>query len=480
MFTANGQTVVGPDPDCVVREQSAQVIQGVKRQMGHPGFTIRHQDRDLNAEFVSACILMKLKQDAERRIGTIGNAVITVPYYFNDACRTATRNAGHIAGLNVVDLINEPTAATLTYAWTQGQLGNLENNSHSQRILVYDLGGGTFDVTVVRCTPTSFEVIATDGDVRLGGMDWTQRLVDHLAVAFRNQHGVDPRENRESELDLREQCEQAKRKLAARHQTPLQISVGRQTLNVRVQRAEFESLTADLLQRTQDTTELVLEAAGVAPNEVDEVLLVGGSTRMPAVFRMLKQLVGKPPSVVLNPQLAVARGAAIHAAILESRDTEGRSASSQALLRRLQSISMVDVNSHSLGLELTDPRDKSLKRNHIMIQRTSRLPCEFRQRFVTTTDNPREIRFRLLEGEASDINACTILGDLLIGRLPSNLPAGSPVEVAYSYDINRCVHVTAKELTGNRSATVTLDFNGAIDPKQLESFRELASRYRVS
>jgi molecular chaperone DnaK len=470
---------VGPTPEMMI-EQPENTIVAIKRQMGNGEFFRVYEGKKLTPEFLSAMILRKLKQDAERVIGPIGNAVITVPYYFNDPCRQATVQAGRIAGLNVIDVINEPTAATLTYAWTIGEMGlPTAAGRPPRKILVYDLGGGTFDVTVVTYTPTSFRVEATDGDTFLGGLDWTRRLVNFAAEQFQQRFKMDPRDDAHSRVALTEACEIVKEDLTKRMRTTVDVAHRGLELQVTVTRNDFERLTADLLQRTRDTTELVMELAKVGAGDLDEILLVGGSTYMPMVHQMLEELTHRQPSTALDPRIAVAQGAAVHAAILEARATGGRSRLSDAVRNRLGVVKSTDVNSHSLGVEITDHSMPGRKRNHVMIPKNSPLPARVAQRFVTDSPNPQGIRIRLLEGEASDVNACTRVGDFRIKDLPPNLPAGSPVEVAYSYDARRRIVVSARELTGNAEASVDIKWEGALDTVTIDAFQALADTYEI-
>ncbi|MEX0717153.1 MAG: Hsp70 family protein [Planctomycetaceae bacterium] len=478
LVESDRRAIVGPSSAQAI-EFPERTVAAIKRQMGNADYFRVFDERKLSAEFVSAMILRKLKQDAEREIGPIGNAVITVPYYFTDPARRATVNAGRIAGLNVIDLINEPTAATLAFAWMRGELGRGDGESPERTVLVYDLGGGTFDVTVVRCTATTFAVAATDGDTFLGGLDWTRRIVDHAAEQFRRKFGADPRGEPHALARLTEDCERIKRILSEQQRAILDISFEGRTTTIGISRGDFEKLTADLLQRTRDTTQIVLELAGVRPDELDEVLLVGGSTHIPAVLRMLKAVTGRAPSRALDPQLAVAQGAAIHAAILEARATGGEGRIAAALHKRLRSIVTRDVNSHSLGVEVSEPGAIALRRNHIMIPRNSPLPIEVEREFVTDTPNPEGIRIRLLEGEAADVRACTRVGDLRITHLPENLPAGSPVNVAYRYDERRRIQVTARELTGNNESQVRIVWEGPPHVDTAAAFRKLAEEYQV-
>jgi molecular chaperone DnaK len=480
LLLGDGQhAFVGPSAASVALADPQNVVVGIKREMGSTEFAIDHNGRRLNPEVLSALILMKLKRDAEQETGRIANAVITVPYYFNELRRRATQTAGDIAGLNVIDIINEPTAATLAYAWLQGDLGKLGPSDQPKTILVYDLGGGTFDVTLVKYTPTEFSVIATDGDTRLGGLDWTDRLAEHVSGRLQRQYGVDLRTDQRASLELTLLCEDAKRELSTNTETAIHLQRGDHTLTCEFSREDFENVTADLLQRTRDTIEFVLDYASASPSDLDDVILVGGSTRMPAVSQMLMQLTQRAPCIVLDPQLAVAQGAAVHAAILQAKVTGSRGDLGQAVLSRLRNITATDVNSHSLGVEITDVKRDGAKRNHIMIPRNTELPSTVTGRFVTTTDSPNAIRIRLLEGEAEDPRACTFIGHCRIVNLPDDLPTGTPVEVTYGYDNRGHVHVSARELAGNTAASVEIAWDGGMDEPALAAFRKLVHDYRV-
>jgi molecular chaperone DnaK len=474
-----GHVMVGPSFERISIESPDHIVEAIKREMGSKDYFKVYQNKKLTPEFISALILKKLKQDAEKRIGPVANAVITVPYYFNDVRRKATQDAGRISGLNVIDIINEPTAATLAYAWNRGELGRTDLKQTERRILVYDLGGGTFDVTVVTYTPTHFRVLATDGDVMLGGLDWSRRLVDHMAEQFQQKFGEDPRETPESLLAFTQECEDAKRELSDKAQIPVTVYHKGKTLTVALTRGDFERMTADLLQRTKDTTELVLKQSGVDPSTLDEVILVGGSTYMPVVEQMLREVGKRDPSRTVLPEEAVAQGAAIHAAILEARTSGAESRLGAAVLKRLRAVNTEDVNSHSLGVKITDPNEKTRKINHIMIPRNTAIPYSIKQRFVTTSHNQQSIHIYILEGEVSDPAACSLIGDFRIMNLPPNLPAGSPVEVEYSYDANGRIHAVARELTSNSAANTEIVRDSGLDDAGLESFRSLAVEYQV-
>jgi molecular chaperone DnaK len=476
----DGHISVGPSTEELVHQDPACVVEAIKREMGRKDWYKVYQNRRLTPEFISALILKKLKQEAETRIGPIGNAVITVPYYFNDLCRKATQDAGHIAGFNVLDILNEPTAATLAYAWIKGELGRTDLQVPERTIMVYDLGGGTFDVTAVKYTPTHFHVVATDGDVRLGGIDWSRRIVDHVAEQFTRKYGGDdPRQDPATLLAFTQEAEAVKRELSSRTSVPLTLTYDGKSITVAVTRDDFEKMSADLLQRTVDTTELVLEQAGIDPKQLDEILLVGGSTHMPAVEQALTRICGRAPSRSLNPDIAVAQGAAIHAAILEAREAGGGSRMAKAVIKRLKSVTTHDVNSHSLGVEISDPKDTRRKKNHSMIPRNTPIPHKVLQKFRTDTPNPTSIVVRLLEGEVSDVDACTLIGDCRILGLPEVLPVGSPVEVSYSYDSSGRIHVGAKEITSNTKATTAIHRDVGLNDDGLEAFRRLAADYQV-
>ena len=474
------RVVVGPSFERISVANPDSIVEAIKREMGNKNFYVVYQNKQLTPEFISALILKKMKQDAEKIIGPIANAVITVPYYFNDVRRKATQDAGRIAGLNVIDIINEPTAATLAYAWSKGELGRADLKAEERTILVYDLGGGTFDVTVVRYTPTSFRVLATDGDVMLGGLDWSKRLSDHLVEQFKRKFGVDPSEDPETMLTFHQEAEDAKRDLSSKMQVPISVYYKGNTLSVSLTRTEYERMTADLLQRTKDTTELVLQQSGVAPGTLDELVLVGGSTYMPVVEQMLREICQREPSRALAPERAVAEGAAIHAAILQARNGVNTGGIVDVVQKRLNSVKTTDVNSHSLGIKISDPKDKTRKINHIMIPKNSPIPHNVKQRFGTNTDGQQRIHVEILEGDAIDPAACELIGDFRITNLPQSLPKGSPIEITYSYDGSGRISATAKELTGNNQASAEIVRDSGLNEGQItDALSTLQNEYDV-
>lgn len=470
------RVVVGPSFERISIADPKSIVEAIKREMGNKDFHVVYQNKKLTPEFVSALIMKKMKQDAEKEIGPITNAVITVPYYFNDVRRKATQDAGRIAGLNVIDIINEPTAATLAYAWEKGELGRTDLGTDERTILVYDLGGGTFDVTVVRYTPTNFRVLATDGDVMLGGLDWSKRLADHLVAQFKQKYNLDPSQSAEAMLQFNQESEDAKRDLSTKSQVPLSVYFEGKTLSVSLSRPEFERMTADLLQRTKDTTELVMQQAGVKAGMLDEMILVGGSTYMPVVEQMLREVTGREPSRDLMPERAVAEGAAIHAAILQARHGDGSSKVTAAVQSRLNNVRTSDVNSHSLGIKISDPSDKTRKINHIMIPKNTPVPHNVSQRFGTNSDGQQRIHVEILEGDAVDPAACELIGDFRVFNLPASLPKGSPIEITYAYDSSGRIDAKARELTGNNEASAEIVRDSGLDDRQIVDALEVLSK----
>lgn len=478
LLADSGHVVVGPSRMRAAMEDPDHVVDRVKRHMGAADYKRTFDGHEITPEFLSALILKKLRQDAEKRIGKIGNAVITVPYYFNDARRKATEDAGRIAGLNVIDIINEPTAATLTYAWKRGELGATGGDQRPHMALVYDLGGGTFDVTVVKYTPSHFQVLATDGDVHLGGIDWNDRLVDYVAEEFKSRHGVDPRESASTLQMLRHDADQAKITLSETNSATLACRHQGKAMSLQITREKFEELTGDLMQRTADTALLVLEQAGVTAQQLDAVVLVGGSTLMPRVPQMLKELTGRDAFQGLSPHTTVAQGAAIHAAILEAKFRGESSELAERVRKLLRNVKQEDVNSHGLGIAARNPKTGKMV-NHVMIPRNSKLPVEVKRTFVTSEPNQQRVNIKVIEGDAPDPDACSLLGNCRITGLAKDLPKGSPIEVTYAFDESGRVRVKAQDKTGGKEAAIEIERKGGLNAGELANFTKLAGGYRV-
>ena len=479
LLAESGHVIVGPSPMRAALEDPENIVDRVKRHMGDRQFKRTFDGHEITPEFVSALILKKVRQDAEKHIGKIANAVITVPYYFNDARRKATQDAGRIAGLNVIDIINEPTAATLTYAWTRGELGAIDRKFERPHLaLVYDLGGGTFDATLVRYTPTRFQVLATDGDVYLGGIDWNERLVDHVAAAFQERHGTDPRQSPATLQVLRNDCDAAKIALSQQEQATIACRHEGKSIRVTVTRQQFEEMTADLLQRTIDTIDLVLEQGKATYEQLDAIVLVGGSTLMPKVAAQIEAVTGIEPYRGLSPHTAVAQGAAIHAAILEVKHRGQQSRLAEVVRKHLSAIRQEEVNSHGLGMVARHPKTgKPI--NHVMIPRNTRLPVEVRQTFYTNQPNQQRVTVKVTEGDAPDPAAVTLIGNCRVTGLPPNLPKRSPVEVIYSFNTDGRVRVRAIDKTGGNEAATVIERQAGLDESQVDLFRRLAAEYKV-
>lgn len=479
LLADSGHVVVGPKRSRAAMEDPSNIVERIKRHMGESEFKRTFDGREITPEFLSALILKKLKQDGEKRLGKIGNAVITVPYYFNDARRKATVDAGKIAGLNVIDIINEPTAATLTYAWSEGRLGHVPGGDEStQTALVYDLGGGTFDVTVVEYSPMHFKVLATDGDVQLGGVDWSDRLAERYCQEFQDKHDLDMRSDPAEMQMLRYECDEAKIALSKSTSAVVSHRFHGKSHTMNVTRSQFEKETADLIQRTIDTSRLVIEQAGVQPSDLHAVVLVGGSTLMPWVAPKLTELVGKEPSRGVSPHTGVAQGAAIHAAILEAKYGGEDRGMPEKVRKLLSGVKQEDVNSHGLGIVAKNPKvDKYV--NHVMIPRNSKLPMEVKQTFATNKDGQDHVTINVMEGDAPDPAACSFLGKCRIDGLPSNLPKGSPIQVTYSFDVHGRVHVAARDVSSGREATISIQRKAGLSDDQVDAFASLAGEYVV-
>lgn len=478
LLAESKHVIVGPNRSRAAMEDPSNVIERIKRQMGSVGYHRTFDGQEITPEFVSSLILRKLKQDCENKIGPIANAVITVPYYFNDTRRKSTQDAGRIAGLNVVSIINEPTAAALTYAWHRGELGRTESTK-SRRILIYDLGGGTFDSTVVEYSGNNFHVVSTDGDVKLGGVDWNDRLADYVCEKFIEKYGVNLHQFPKTMQILRNDCDVAKIQLTTREQTSISCRHEGQSVSVPISRQLFEELTFDLLQRTADTTEYVIQNANMKFSDLDAIVMIGGSTLMPQVAVMLEKLTGVKPyrSPDLDPHTAVARGAAIHAAILEAQYNEANTLSDR-VKKLLENVREEDVNSHGLGIVATDPKTKEIV-NYIMIPRNTTLPFSLSKTFQTNKEGQTRVSVQVLEGDAPDPNACSFLGKCRITDLPPNLPKGTPVEVTYAFDKSGRISVSAREKLTNKEAKIDIERRGVLTEEQVEKFIRLADEYSI-
>jgi molecular chaperone DnaK len=446
LFT-DKEVVVGKEARTATMIHPNLVAEWVKRDMGLPYYRRRIHGKKLPPEVIQACILQKLKAEIVGTLGDVGRVVITVPAYFDEPRRKRTCDAGEMAGLKVLDIVNEPTAAALAFGEILGYLTADDAPKEKMTILVYDLGGGTFDATLLRLAPGNIETIATDGDVQLGGHDWDMRLVDYVADQFEQSHGRDPRDDPAAVGRILSAAIDAKHALSARSRTTIRAEWDGRAVEVPVTREQFEEMTADLLDRTRFTTRQLLAAAKTEWQDVDRLLLVGGSTRMPMVAEMLRTLSGKEPDHTVNPDEAVARGAALYAAYLLAKET-GSGVH--------KDLNITNVNSHSLGVEGIDPETMH-KKNCILIPHNTPLPAKFKERFATKVANQRSIAIQVLEGESPQPSDCTAIGRTVIRDMPENLPKNWPIEVTFKYSANGRLTVSATVPGTHHKTTLELE-----------------------
>ncbi|MFE7434699.1 Hsp70 family protein [Streptomyces tendae] len=472
------------------------VVQFAKRYMGESD-PIYHSESGTpyRPEEISALLLKRLKEDAELMLDEpVEQAVITVPAYFDDARRKATQDAGRIAGLEVLRIVNEPTAAALAYGLDQSSADDHgedgDDGAAIGTVLVYDLGGGTFDVTVMRVENGDYTVIATDGDRNLGGFDWDGALMNHLNGAFIASGGPDLNEDNVLQAELRDKAEIAKRTLSNAPQAVVMFSVGGRHEQIRVTREKYEEITAELLDRTRIITEGVLEEARLGWDDIDRILLVGGSTRMPMVPKLIQRLSGREPERGIAQDEVVALGAALVAldASVRAEEAEekrkyvgsGASVESSpgdglARLTKGRVKSIKDVTSQSLGMVTTDLDNHDRQFNTVIIPHNTPVPAKRSDIFLTLYDRQRRFRVQVTEGDDEDLAYVKTVGESTI-EIPQ-YPKGAPFEVVYSYDVDGIIHVEVKDgTTGKWLGEFELERPGNLSQTELSEFSDRVAR----
>jgi molecular chaperone DnaK len=553
LFDEDGTVTVGRSAKRTSAVHPDRVVACAKREIGEEFCREAVAGRQVSPVHVSSLILKKLRQDAEKKLGPLAGAVVTVPAYFDDARRQATADAGQIAGLNVLAVLNEPTAAAIAYGFRgclqartkpEEQDGVIDHSPESGVVVVYDLGGGTFDVSVIRIKDDEFVVIATDGDVRLGGKDWDNRIIDYAADMFASQYEADPRNDPHTYQELILSAEEAKKDLSMRQSTEFTVSYGGNRLIVSLTREQFDDMTCDLLFRTENRLQRVIEDAAVKVQDLSRILLVGGSTRMPQIKCMIERVTGAEPDDSLSADEVVAHGAAIRAAMIAATgqhagttQTDPATADSTENARLTASAGDgvisptvppdeeilifppgVSPGSDKSPLALDIPQDDSAwvsfgydvdvaevlsnaivvnvtsrslgvvvqsqrtqqVKTSVLIPKGSKLPAKHQKTYGTVRENQNLVEVRIVEGESNNPKACTPIGKCVISPLPPGLPRGSKISVTFEYDESGRLYVQATDEASGTAAQTVIIRQNAMTPEQLGRAREVVDSVTVS
>ena len=460
VFFDQDSVVVGREAVKVAEFEPDRVAQFAKRHLGKEEFSIEVARRRFPPEVIQALVLQKLKADTGHHLGDFEKCVVTVPAYFNEPRRKATQDAGRLAGLNVVDIINEPTAAALAFGVQQGFVSADGRTDQLETVLVYDLGGGTFDVTLMEIEGDEYRAIGTAGDVYLGGIDWDQRIADHVAEQFQQEFGVDPRTDPAQKLRLLSEAEDAKKSLSQREEVQIRFGMDGMRTQVPFNRSQFESLCGDLIDRTMFTTRRVLKEADRKWGDLSRLILVGGSSRMPMVQQMLESESGLKVDRSLSADESVGHGAAIYAGIVMNAGTPSAS-----------KMSISNVNSHDLGILGLDAATGEPRRS-VMIGRNSRLPAKIAKRFSTSSPGQLSVAVNVIEGGDEKGNHSTAIGKCVVRDLPPDLPKQTPVEVIFNYMQDGRLQIVAQLPSIGKKAALTIERGSGLTEEELQLWKQ--------